>query len=94
MSFGELLSGLGTWHTWDGKNQKTWEDYWKEVKDEYQTALTDEFNLWFGTEGDIESWHALCRAVRIQPPPLTCEDCRSVSSQTLIILEDRDGRNH
>jgi hypothetical protein len=81
-SFGKLLSGLGTWHTWDGENPITWELYRKEVKEGYQMALTHEFNLWFGTEDDIESWHALCRAVRIRPLPLTCEDCRSVSNSS------------
>ena len=79
-SFGQLLSGLRTWHTWNKKNPSTWELYRKEVRERYQTALTHEFNLWFGTEDDIESWHALCRAVRIRPLPLTCEDCRSVSN--------------
>jgi hypothetical protein len=93
VSFSRLLSGLSKWHTWDHKNPNTWELYRKQVKEEYQTALTHEFNLYFGTEDDIVSWHALCRAVRVQPPPLTCEDCQSVSSQTLIIVEDRDGKN-
>jgi hypothetical protein len=91
VSFSELLSGLRTWHTWDHKSPNTWKLYLQQVKEEYQESLTHEFNLYFGTEDDIESWHALCRAVRIQPPPLTCEDCRSVSSQTPLILEDRDG---
>jgi hypothetical protein len=79
-SFGKLLSGMRTWHTWNKKNPSTWKIYREEVREGYQTALTREFNLWFGTEDDIESWHALCRAVRIRPLPLTCEDCQSVSN--------------
>jgi hypothetical protein len=88
-SFGKLLSGLRTWHTWDKKNPSTWELYQKEIKEGYQTALTHEFNLWFGTEDDIESWHALCRAVRIRPLPLTCEDCRSVSNLSYSFIWSR-----
>jgi hypothetical protein len=79
VSFKKLMAGLKKWHTWNRKYPDTWDDYKKEVHDKYQMALTHEFNLWFGTEDDIESWHALCRAVGIQPLPLTCEDCRLVS---------------
>ncbi len=82
VSFEELLSGLGHWNNWDEENPSSWGLYRKEVKEKYQAALTREFNLWFGTKDRIESWHALCRAVRIHPPPPTCEGCRSVSQKS------------
>jgi hypothetical protein len=79
-SFQILLVGLKKWHNWDVKDPNTWKEYREQVSEEYQKALTREFNLWFGTEDSLESWHALCRAVGVQPPPLTCEECRWVSS--------------
>lgn len=44
----------------------------------YQAALTQEFNLWFGIEDDLNAWQSLCRAVRISPLPTTIALCRSV----------------
>lgn len=80
VSFGQLMTGLRRWNTWDKKNPATRKLYRRQVMEDYQSALTYEFNLWFGTRDNIESWHALCRAVRIQPLPPSCEDCREVSS--------------
>ncbi|KAF1963906.1 hypothetical protein BU23DRAFT_440867, partial [Bimuria novae-zelandiae CBS 107.79] len=40
-----------------------------------QKALTEEFDLWFGSEDDLEAWHALCCAVGISPLPTSCESC-------------------
>lgn len=49
----------------------------------YQDALTEEFNLLFGVKDDLDAWHALCRAVRIEPLPTTCKDCRWVRTLKL-----------
>lgn len=53
-----------------------------EIWDEYQEALTEEFDLWFGSEDDLEAWHALCCAVGISPLPTSCESCEEVSIHT------------
>jgi DNA-directed RNA polymerase subunit RPC12/RpoP len=52
----------------------------RESWDQYQNALREEFNMWFGSEEDLGSWHALCRAVRINPLPTTLRGCERVSS--------------
>ena len=79
-SYENLWINLSRWHDWDGHQPGTWEKYQQEVRARYEAALTREFNLWFGTEDDLKSWHALCKALGIIPLPLTCEACRSVSS--------------
>ena len=79
-SYKNLRANLWKWHDWDGHRPSTWREYRQEVQARYEVALTDEFNLWFGTEDDLKSWHSLCRALGIIPLPLTCEECRSVSS--------------
>jgi hypothetical protein len=45
---------------------------------EYQRALKEEFQLWYGAENDLGAWHALCRAIGINPLPATCEGCEKV----------------
>ncbi|KAE8447328.1 hypothetical protein EG329_010886 [Mollisiaceae sp. DMI_Dod_QoI] len=68
--------GLRRWNDWDGNFLKTWKEYEEDVYTRYQAALTKEFNLWFGTEDDIRSWHSLCRAIAIHPLPTTQRECR------------------
>lgn len=51
----------------------------REAWDRYQNALREEFNMWFGSEEDLGSWHALCRAVRISPLPNTLLGCEKAS---------------
>jgi hypothetical protein len=58
------------WHRNDPASEEGW--------DRYQNALTEEFQLWFGAEDDLEAWHALCRAIGIDPPPVTCKLCKAV----------------
>ena len=58
------------WHRNDPASEEGW--------DRYQNALTEEFQLWFGAEDDLEAWHALCRAIGINPPPTTCKSCKAV----------------
>lgn len=77
-SFDSFKRGLKRWNDWDGIFPNNWENYEKDVYTRYQAALTKEFNLWFGTEDDIRSWHSLCRAIAISPLPPTCEECREV----------------
>jgi len=80
ISFECLQNHLQTRHRWardDPEREKLWHHY--------QAALTQEFNLWFGVEDDLDAWHSLCRAVRITPLPTTCELCRSVGLQPLIL---------
>lgn len=38
----------------------------------YQAALTQEFNLWFGVEDDLDAWQSICRAVRTASPYNHC----------------------
>jgi hypothetical protein len=80
-SFRSLRRGLRWWNDWDGNFPDTWKEYEKDVATRYQATLTKEFNLWFGTEDDIDSWHSLCRAIGIRPLPTTCDECREVSNQ-------------
>ncbi|PMD67452.1 uncharacterized protein K444DRAFT_639408 [Hyaloscypha bicolor E] len=39
----------------------------------YQDALQSELHLWYGTENDLTAWHALCRAISIDPLPKTLQ---------------------
>jgi hypothetical protein len=80
-SYHSFRQGLRQWSDWDGYSPSTWKEYKKEVNERYQAALTREFNLWFGTEDNIMSWHSLCRAIGIYPPPATPKLCRAVSNR-------------
>jgi uncharacterized protein YlaI len=44
----------------------------------YQDALESELNMWYGAEDSLTAWHALCRAIGIEPLPKTCEECEEV----------------
>jgi hypothetical protein len=69
----ESYLSLQRFHGWrrgDEQSNRAW--------DQYQEALTQEFELWFGAEDDLGAWHSLCRAVRIEPLPRTCLDCEKV----------------
>ncbi|OCK94216.1 uncharacterized protein K441DRAFT_562665, partial [Cenococcum geophilum 1.58] len=41
--------------------------------DRYQDALEGELRMWYGAENDLTAWHALCRAISIEPLPRSCE---------------------
>lgn len=62
-------------HGWQEKSLEC-----KEAWELYQDALREEFHLWFGLDDDLDAWHALCRAVGLDPPPGTCEECQEVSA--------------
>ncbi|TAQ90039.1 hypothetical protein B7494_g1665 [Chlorociboria aeruginascens] len=38
----------------------------------YQDALQSELYLWYGAKNNLIAWHALCRAIGIEPLPKTC----------------------
>lgn len=44
----------------------------------YQDALQSELHLWYGAENDLTAWHALCRAIGVEPLPTTCRQCEEV----------------
>ena len=46
----------------------------------YQDALQSELHLWYGTENDLTAWHALCRAIGVDPLPKTCKQCEEVGN--------------
>ena len=57
-----------------GRGGQASDDAW----DRYQDALEGELRKWYGAENDITAWHALCRAIGVEPPPQTCEQCEAV----------------
>lgn len=89
-SFHALREGLSRWNDFDESILSTWDEYKKDVWARYQTALTKEFNLWFGTEDEIESWYALCRAIGITPIPETRKKCREVREKYRHHIDDLD----
>ncbi|KAL4779037.1 hypothetical protein BJX76DRAFT_365640 [Aspergillus varians] len=65
----------------------------------FQVALDQEFSLWFGSEDDLAAWHALCRAVRIEPLPRTCQECEKAVRGIYVNIVDliewaRGGEQH
>ena len=53
----------------------------KEAWNRYQDALESELKLWYGAEDSLTAWHALCRAIGIEPLPKTCEECEKVQGR-------------
>lgn len=52
----------------------------KEARDGVRDAIALTFNDTYGTDvNDLNAWHNLCRAVRIDPLPEDIESCREVS---------------
>ncbi|KAL3460881.1 hypothetical protein BJX64DRAFT_261998 [Aspergillus heterothallicus] len=78
-SFSSLQRRYG-WHRGDEREARAWK--------QFQQALTEEFDLWFGAEDDIATWHALCYALRITPPPPTCRDCKKVVRKVYVNIID------
>ena len=39
----------------------------------------DELHMWYGAEDDLTAWHALCRAIGINPVPESCKQCEVVT---------------
>lgn len=72
-SFGLLQRYLQQQLKWTHESREN-EELWRA----YQAALTEEFNLWFGVEDNLEAWQSLCRALRVSPLPATIRLCRTV----------------
>lgn len=80
-SFNALRNHLAKLHKWphrSSERDRLWE--------QYQDVLTEEFNLLFGVQDDLNAWHSLCRAVRVDPLPTTCKECRSVRTLRLLSI--------
>ncbi|CZS94515.1 uncharacterized protein RCO7_11685 [Rhynchosporium graminicola] len=54
----------------------------------YQDALQSELYLWYGAENDLTAWHALCRAIGVEPLPKTCEQCEEAARRTHVNIVD------
>jgi hypothetical protein len=37
--------------------------------------------MWYGAENDLTAWHALCRAIGVEPLPKTCAQCEEVGDR-------------
>ena len=44
----------------------------------YQDTLESELRMWYGAENDLAAWHALCRAIGVEPLPQMCEQREEV----------------
>ena len=73
ISFAHLQHHLQQRHGWAYRGPEA-----KVLWHRYQAVLTQEFNLRFGAEDNLDAWHSLCRALRITPLPTTCGLCRLV----------------
>ena len=47
----------------------------------YQDALESELHMWYGAENDLAAWHAVCRAIGVEPLPKSCEQCEEVGDR-------------
>ena len=56
------------------RNSVTLDNAWNR----YQDALQSELHMWYGSEDALTAWHALCRAIGVEPLPKTCEQCEEV----------------
>ncbi|KAH7313550.1 hypothetical protein B0I35DRAFT_480228 [Stachybotrys elegans] len=70
------------------KGWKRGEPAFKQAWGQYQQALGKELKMWFGAEDSLAAWHTLCRAVGVEPLPLTCEDCEKVLRNTHVNIID------
>lgn len=53
------------WRRGDSESKDAW--------NRYQDALQSEPHMWYGAEDDLTAWHALCRAIGVEPRPKTCD---------------------
>ncbi|KAF8260803.1 hypothetical protein EI94DRAFT_1747549 [Lactarius quietus] len=65
-------------HKWKKNDRKR-----RGTREEFQNALTEEFNDLYGSdENDIKNWYKLCHVLRITPLPDTLPKCRAVSCKS------------
>lgn len=69
-----LLRKHKKWNNDNPKEHAAWQMY--------QEALSEELDLLFGPTHDLVAWHALCRAVNIDPLPDTCGGCKKVFNRS------------
>ncbi|KAH8842715.1 hypothetical protein MCOR27_006870 [Pyricularia oryzae] len=43
--------------------------------DALQQHVQDELRMWYGSGSSLTTWHALCRAIGVNPLPQTCKQC-------------------
>ncbi|WPG98890.1 Hypothetical protein R9X50_00169000 [Acrodontium crateriforme] len=68
------------WQRGDDESDEAWNDY--------QDALKNELQKWYGSEDDLTAWHALCSAIGIDPLPVTCELCEKAARRTHVNIVD------
>ncbi|KAK1657359.1 hypothetical protein BDP55DRAFT_567411 [Colletotrichum godetiae] len=79
VSYANLQRHMG-WHRDQSESTNAW--------NKYQNALEKEFQMWYGAEDNLAAWHALCRAIGINPLPLTSEQCEKAARQTHVNIVD------
>ncbi|KFZ17691.1 hypothetical protein V501_01607 [Pseudogymnoascus sp. VKM F-4519 (FW-2642)] len=67
------------WRRGDAASEDAW--------DRYQGALENELHMWYGAESDLTAWHALCRAIGLEPLPKTCDQCEQAVRKTHVIVD-------
>ncbi|KAF2460790.1 hypothetical protein BDY21DRAFT_376649 [Lineolata rhizophorae] len=60
----------------------------KDAWNRYQDALESELRMWYGAENDLTAWHALCRAIGVEPLPQTCAQCQEAVRRTHVNIVD------
>ncbi|TEY47671.1 hypothetical protein BOTCAL_0302g00190 [Botryotinia calthae] len=68
------------WHRGSAVSDDAW--------NKYQDALNSELHMWYGVENDLTAWHALCRAIGVEPLPTTSEQCDEVVRRTHVNIVD------
>lgn len=71
-SYARLQKHQG-WNRNDAASKGAW--------NQYQNALKDELQMWYGSTKSLTAWHALCRAIGINPLPPTRTQCKKVSAR-------------
>ena len=53
----------------------------KEAHNDFKTALVQQFNVVYGTDGTrLETWQGLCRALNVHPLPTNAAEAVTVST--------------
>ncbi|TLS21752.1 uncharacterized protein PpBr36_09443 [Pyricularia pennisetigena] len=60
----------------------------KKAWNKYQDALDSELQMWYGPSDDLTAWHALCRAVGINPLPQSCGQCKKAVHKKHVNIVD------
>ncbi|PLN78639.1 hypothetical protein BDW42DRAFT_140643 [Aspergillus taichungensis] len=79
----ESYRRLQRYYDWDRDDPES-----KNAWNDYQSALAEEFSLWFGSEDDLSAWHSLCTAVNVSPLPTTCRGCQKAVRRLYVNIVD------